>query len=76
MRVQAGQVIRNLRINHQLSQQQVADKLNISRQTYVRFELNVVEPTLSHFALLASLYSFDFLDIIRLISDRNFQNSH
>lgn len=55
--------IRDERIDHDLTQQDVADKLQISRQYYSRYESGQVEMPLRHLITLAQLYncSLDYL---------------
>lgn len=68
MRFLIGDTLRFLRKRNKLSQQQVADYLCISRPTYVRYEHDIVEPNISQFANLATLYNIDIKDIIDLIN--------
>lgn len=49
------ELLKHLRESHGFSQQYVADKLNIGRTTYVKYESGASNPT-RKFAELASLY--------------------
>ena len=55
--------IEDLRIDHDLTQQQVADYLHCQREVYRRYEKGVRELPLSYAILLADLYrvSLDYL---------------
>lgn len=52
-----------LRKQHGLSQQQVADKINVSRSSYSQYELGIKQPTIQTLKLIADLYkcSIDYL---------------
>ncbi|RZJ92608.1 XRE family transcriptional regulator [Pedobacter frigidisoli] len=73
MKFLIGDTLRILRKKRDLSQQEVADFLCISRPTYVRYEHNIVEPNLTQFANLAQLYNIGLKEIIDLISVDNQQ---
>lgn len=55
--------IKDLRIDHDLSQQNIADILQISRQYYTRYECGQVEIPVRHLITLAKFYkvSLDYL---------------
>lgn len=55
--------LRNLREDHDLTQQQVADYLNCNRQVYARYENGIREIPISMLIELAKLYqvSLDYL---------------
>lgn len=57
------QRIENLRIDHDLTQQEVADKLFCQREVYRRYEKGTRELPLSYAIILAQLYntSIDYL---------------
>ena len=48
--------LRYLREKHKLSQSQVAARLNISRQTYIKLESGEAEPSVAQLRILADLY--------------------
>lgn len=52
-----------LRKQHGMSQQQVADKINVSRSSYSQYELGIKQPTIQTLKLIADLYkcSIDYL---------------
>lgn len=55
--------IRDVREDSDLSQRKVAEYLGVRQQTYSRYELGEIEPSLESLAKLAALYhtSVDFL---------------
>ena len=58
-----GDRLKRLRENKKLSQQQLADKLNINRSTYARYELNKTQPDYETLQKLAEFYnvSIDYI---------------
>ena len=60
MRKNLGEKLKEARENANLSQQDVADKLNVSRQTVSKYELNINEPDLETLKELSYLYQVDF----------------
>lgn len=63
MSVQIGENLKNLRKSMGLTQQQVADKLNISRVNYTRYETNASNPDFQTLVALADFYDVS-LDLI------------
>ena len=59
MRKNLGEKLKEARENANLSQQDVADKLNVSRQTVSKYELNINEPDLETLKELSYLYQVD-----------------
>lgn len=59
MRKNLGEKLKEARENANLSQQDVADKLNVSRQTISKYELNINEPDLEIIKELSYLYQVD-----------------
>ena len=58
------ETIRYLREKYSLSQNQVAAHLDISRQTYIKFESGEAEPSVAQLRLLAALYQVNVVDFI------------
>jgi len=58
-----GDRFKNLRESRKLSQQQLADALNINRSTYARYELGQTQPDFETLEKMASFYdvSVDYL---------------
>ena len=56
MSVQIGENLKSLRKSMGLTQQQVADKLNISRVNYTRYETNASNPDFQTLVALADFY--------------------
>lgn len=63
MSVQIGDNLKSLRKSMGLTQQQVADKLNISRVNYTRYETNASNPDFQTLVALADFYDVS-LDLI------------
>lgn len=63
MSVQIGENLKFLRKSMGLTQQQVADKLNISRVNYTRYETNASNPDFQTLVALADFYDVS-LDLI------------
>ena len=59
MRKNLGEKLKEARENANLSQQDVADKLNVSRQTISKYELNINEPDLETLKEISYLYQVD-----------------
>ena len=51
-----GERLKKLRENRKLSQQQLAEKLNINRSTYARYELSQTQPDYETLQKLADFY--------------------
>lgn len=64
-----GQLLRNYRKINQLTQQQVADVLNIHRTTYTYYENGITEPNINTLYKLIKLFGVSYNDI--LPSDNN-----
>lgn len=58
--VSLGERIRELRKKYGLSQEQLADKLNVSRQAVQRWESNVNEPNIETIKCIACYFQVDF----------------
>ena len=54
-----GEKLKEAREKANLSQQEVADKLNVSRQTISKYELNINEPDLETLKELSCIYGVD-----------------
>lgn len=63
MSVQIGENLKSPRKSMGLTQQQVADKLNISRVNYTRYETNASNPDFQTLVALADFYDVS-LDLI------------
>ena len=55
--------LRELREDHDLTQKEIAEKLQMDRATYTRYEIQSTEPSISTLFLLAEIYktSIDYL---------------
>ena len=58
-----GKRLKSLRIKNDLSQQEIADRLNLNRSTYARYELDQTQPDFDTLQKIADFYdvSIDFL---------------
>ena len=59
MSASLGKALRMLRKNCELTQQQVADVLNVDRTTYCCYETGTTEPSLKSIALLGKIFKID-----------------
>ncbi|MDF2877889.1 MAG: putative transcriptional regulator [Clostridia bacterium] len=60
-----GEKIQQLRKSRSLSQEQLAEKLNISRQSISKWELNDATPDLSKIVMLSKLFSISMDELIK-----------
>lgn len=51
-----GQRLQDIRNEHDMSQEELAEALNISRQTVSRWERDVTQPSADHLAVLSELF--------------------
>ncbi|MBQ8319829.1 MAG: helix-turn-helix transcriptional regulator [Clostridia bacterium] len=58
-----GQKLKELRLSESLTQQQLADKLQISRVNYTRYETNAVRPDYELLIKLADFYDVSLDEI-------------
>jgi transcriptional regulator with XRE-family HTH domain len=58
-----GKYLRNKRHEKRLSQQEVADYLDISQRTYSNFESDNSTPSIEQIVELSKLLGFDFLKL-------------
>ncbi len=63
--MQVGAKLKMLRERKKLSQQEIADFLDISQKTYSNIESDKSVPSLSHLAKLSELLDFNILDILK-----------
>lgn len=56
-----GQILKELRLNHGMTQQQVADYLKVYQVTYNRYENSVWEPNLEMIYEICKLYKINLL---------------
>jgi len=60
-----GHRLKFKRDSKKMTQQEVADFLNISQRTYSNFESNSSEPSLTQLSKLAEVLEFNLLDILQ-----------
>lgn len=63
--MQVGSKLKVLRERKKLSQQEIADYLDISQKTYSNMESDKTTPSLTHLARLSELLEFNILDILK-----------
>ena len=61
--MEIGTKLKELRLSEQLTQQQLADKLQISRVNYTRYERNSVRPDYETLIKLADFYDIPLDEI-------------
>lgn len=61
--IDLGQKLKELRLSESLTQQQLADKLQISRVNYTRYETNAVRPDYELLIKLADFYDVSLDEI-------------
>lgn len=59
-----GQLLRNFRNINQLTQQQVADVLNIHRTTYTYYENGITEPSIDNLHRLIQIFGITYDDLL------------
>lgn len=61
--IDISEKIKNLRIENKMTQQEVADRIHVSRPTYTQYELGKKRPGLETLLEIAELYkiSLDYL---------------
>lgn len=60
-----GHKLKNKRDTKKLSQQEVAEFLDVSQRTYSNFESNKPEPSLTQLSKLAEVLEFNLLDMLQ-----------
>lgn len=66
--------LKNLRENNDLTQRQIALKLNVSKSTYNRWETGETFIPLKHLNDLCNLYNLSMDYIVNLSNDKNYDN--
>lgn len=59
-----GELLKQRRLEHELSQEQVADRLGISRQAVAKWEGNQTSPSADNLLALASLYQVSLDELV------------
>lgn len=60
-----GKNIFNLRVKQGLSQEQMAAKLNVSRQTIYKWETNLAIPRADHIVAIVKLFDISYDEIFK-----------
>lgn len=64
-----GKNIYNLRIKNGFSQEQLAAKLNVSRQTIYKWESNIAVPRADNIMLLVQVFKISYNDLFKSNDD-------
>lgn len=60
-----GQNIKKLRLENKLTQRETSLKCNTSQQSYSKYELGLVSPTLNFVEKVAKFYNVEASDLLR-----------
>jgi transcriptional regulator with XRE-family HTH domain len=63
--MQIGSKLKRIRESKRISQQEIANYLNISQKTYSNIESDKSKPTLPQFSKLAEFLDFDLLELLK-----------
>lgn len=72
--MQYGDILKSLRTQYNMSQQDVSNKLNINRSTYARYESSSTQPDFDTLIKLADLYNVSIDYILGRNIDIDIQN--
>lgn len=70
-----GDILKSLRTQYNMSQQDVSDKLNINRSTYARYETSSTQPDFDTLIKLANLYNVSTDYILGRTTNTNVSDS-
>lgn len=70
MSIKQGEYLKKLRTQSKLSQEQLAEKLNLSRQSISKWEQGTSTPDIENFAKLAKLYGVSVDSLVKGESDQ------
>lgn len=62
--IQVGNRLKDLRKKHNLTQAEMADKLNLARSTYANYESNKREPSEDVLKDIANIFNIDIFDLV------------
>lgn len=71
MKINTGKTLSYLRKSHNLTQQQIADLINVSRPTYTNWEKDSGEISLTKILILLKYFQIGFLDFIHMLELEN-----
>ena len=66
-----GKNIFNLRVKQGLSQEQMAAKLNVSRQTIYKWETNLAIPRADHIVAIVKLFDISYEEVFKEEENNN-----
>lgn len=60
-----GEILKDYRVNNNMTQEYVAEKLNITRQAVSKWEAGQTSPTMANLIALAKLYNIAVEDLLK-----------
>lgn len=72
---QLGQKLKQLRKEHKMTQEEVADYLHVIRQTYSHYETGRISPSYKSLVSLANLYQIPVSTFVEYISSEDCKQS-
>ena len=70
-----GELLKRYRTNCMLTQQQVADALNINRTTYTYYETGKTEPSIETLHKLVQIFNITYEDLLPSVDDNYVKDS-
>ena len=70
-----GELLKRYRTNCMLTQQQVADALNINRTTYTYYETGKTEPSIDTLHKLVQMFNITYEDLLPSVDDNYVKDS-
>lgn len=74
-KTQLGELLKRYRTNCMLTQQQVADALNINRTTYTYYETGKTEPSIETLHKLVQMFNITYEDLLPSVDDNYVKDS-
>lgn len=74
-KTQLGELLKRYRTNCMLTQQQVADALNINRTTYTYYETGKTEPSIDTLHKLVQMFNITYEDLLPSVDDNYVKDS-
>lgn len=74
-KTQLGELLKRYRTNCMLTQQQVADALNINRTTYTYYETGKTEPSIETLHKLVQIFNITYEDLLPSVDDNYVKDS-
>ena len=74
-KTQLGELLKRYRTNCMLTQQQVADALNINRTTYTYYDTGKTEPSIETLHKLVQIFNITYEDLLPSVDDNYVKDS-